>query len=225
MEYEDNSNGGISLLDAIEALSSIVETPWEKSNYEFAEEINWKDPGWLKNGNKEEVVLQIKNIFKVILSHLKTCYHDDEGTAKNTENVEGIKNIMLIVGEAAKKIDRYTDLFHTRHVHSILETREYKQLQNFYRKTISGTIDEALLGKWILGLTERAFHEREKIMLEEKLLDTKHVYVDMDSVKNDSEYELFFIRKEDGSRFFHPPSDQEYHFNLRFWVPVRSREG
>src|SRR5206468_177198 len=38
----------------------------------------------------------------------------------------------------------------------------------------------------------------------DKLTNTKHVFVDLETVKKDTEYELFFIRKEDGSRFFSP---------------------
>lgn len=205
MSYNEESNGGIKLLDAVEALTSIVETPWEAESYESTEldeERNWKDAGWLKNSNKEEVVAQIKSIFKVILTHLKDFYQEDRNPQEFSENNEKIKSIMMIVGQAAKKIDRYTDLFHEKNMHSVTETREYRQLQDFYKKKISKTVDESVLGKWILALTTQAFKEQSKVIAEEKRLDAGHVFVDLDSVKNDTEYELFFIRKQDGSRFF-----------------------
>lgn len=205
MSYQEESTGGIKLLDAVEALSSIVETPWEIESFEGREldgDKNWKHAGWLKGGNKEAVVSQIKSIFKVILTHLTDYYQEDRNAREFSENNEKIKSIMLIVGQAAKKIDRYTNLFHSKTVHSVTETREYRQLQDFYKKKISKSIDEAVLGKWILALTSQAFKDQSKIISQEKRLDAGHVFVDLESVKNDTEYELFFIRKQDGSRFF-----------------------
>lgn len=206
MNSNDESNGSIKLLDAVEALASIVETPWEMESFEGRElldgEKDWKNAGWLKSSDKEEVVSQIKSIFKVILIHLKDYYQEDRNARELSANNEKIKSIMVIVGEAAKKIDRYTDLFHEKNMHSVTETREYRQLQDFYKKNIAKTIDEAVLGKWILALTSQAFKEQSKVIAEEKHLDAGHVFVDLDSVKNDTEYELFFIRKQDGSRFF-----------------------
>lgn len=197
---KNNKNGGLKLLDAVEALSKIAETPWEQDVYEV-DEIDINDPHWLQAKDKEGVVDNIKSIFRVILNHLKDSYQEQYRTMGSSKNVEGIKTIMVIVGEAAKKIDRYTDLFHTKRVRSITEIKEYRQLQEFYNKKISKTINEAVLSKWILALSQRAF---ETARGEEKIHDTKHVFVDLDSVKNDTEYELFFIRKSDGTRFFSP---------------------
>ncbi len=203
MGYNEESNGGIKLLDAVEALASIVETPWELDSFAGRDlDGDWKNAGWLKGGNKEEVVSQIKNIFKVILTHLKDFYQEGRSAKEFSEKNEKIKSIMLIVGQAAKKIDRYTDLFRAKNLHSVTETKEYRQLQDFYKKKISKTIDESVLGKWLLALTSQAFKEQSKVIAAEKRLDAGHVFVDLDSVKNDTEYELFFIRKEDGTRFF-----------------------
>lgn len=198
----ENNGGGIKLLDAVEALSTIVDAPLETLAEPLAkeEEVGWKSVAWLRRENKEQVVANVKEIFNVILRHLKDSYHEKGGTGY-LKNLEGIKTIMLIVGEAAKRIDRYTDLFHTTKVHSVTETREYKALQDFYNKRIAKTIDEAILSKWLFALSQRG---AEEVDLSERSHDAQHVYVDLDSVKNDTEYELFFIRKEDGSRFFSP---------------------
>ena len=39
---------------------------------------------------------------------------------------------MVLVGEAAKKLDKYIELFQKINVRSVTELREYKQLQEFY---------------------------------------------------------------------------------------------
>lgn len=211
MVTHNKDEGGLSLLDAVDALSTITETHWEQEPLplEIVEEkeVNWRDAKWLRSPNKERVISRVKEIFKVILDHLRH-FSNGEGETKiatDSHTLEGIKSLMVLVGEAAKKIDRFTDLFKEKHVHSITELREYKQLQDFYRRRISRTIDQALLGKWILALTQRTLREHQLKTPEEiKAMSAKHVFVDLDSVKKDTEYELFFIRKEDGSRFFSP---------------------
>jgi hypothetical protein len=200
-------SGGISLEDAVEALSAITETHWEDEGLStaLAEEgpIDWRKAVWLRSLSHEKAVGVVKEIFKVILRHLQNFYQA-EPLATDSSTLEGIKSIMLLVGEAAKKIDRFTTLFKESH-RGIAELREYRQLQEFYKRKIARTIDEALLGKWILALTQRTWKDHEKRHTEGiKSLETKHVFVDMDSVQKDTEYELFFIRKEDGSRFFSP---------------------
>ena len=210
MNKEYKSNGGLKLLDAVEALSKIADTPWEiETSQEETDSIDFKDPHWLQRRNKKEVAENIKTIFGIILDHLKSCYqeqntllgHPADG---NPADIEGIKTIMVLVGEAAKKIDRYTDLFHSKKIHSVTETKEYRELQEFYNKKIFKTINEALLSKWVLELSSKAFKGHENPYGKGKTLDTKHVFVDLDSVKRDTDYELFFIRKGDGTRFFNP---------------------
>lgn len=207
MNAHDNDEGGITLLDAVQALSSIAESQWENL-HEVADQdiqINFSNAAWLRSRDSKEVVGTVKEIFKVILNHIKNFYHTEYAVVTDTKTLEGIKAMMVLVGEAAKKIDRFTDIFHQKTLSSVTQLREYKQLQDFYRRKISRTIDEALLGKWILGLTQRTFREDERVLIDgTKALETKHVFVDLDSVKKDTEYELFFIRKEDGSRFFSP---------------------
>lgn len=205
-----NNEGALSLMDAVEALSTIAETHWEENPISMEEQpggiIDWKDAHWLYGKNKEKVANNIRGIFKVILKHLREFYQGESTVVTSSKMLEGIKTIMLLVGEAAKKIDRFTDIFKKQQAHSVLELKEYKQLQDFYKRKISRTIDEALLGKWILALTERTLREHQMVHSDGiRTLETKHVFVDLDSVKRDTEYELFFIRKEDGTRFFSYP--------------------
>ena len=85
--------------------------------------------------------------------------------------------------------------------------REYKELQDFYLRKISRTIDEGVLGKWILALSKKALASKKVPSFPpavKKTTETTRVFVDLESVKKDTEYELFYIRKEDGSRFFSP---------------------
>lgn len=202
------SNGGISLMEAVEALSAIAETHWEQEKSEFAVEeemINLKDPHWLYSKDEGRSREMVKELFKTVLNHLKQFYQSEYTLVTDSKTLEGIKTIMVLVGEAAKKIDHYTTLFKSQHEKSATKLHEYKQLQDFYKKNISRTIDESLLGKWLLALTQRTWLEhKEKHVEGMRSLETRHVFVDLESLKQDKDYELFFVRKEDGSRFFNP---------------------
>lgn len=209
MGFNDKSNSGLNLEDAVSVLSAIAETPWEEEEGLFTIlencPVHMRDRTWLLQHDKHGLALTVKDLFKVILRYMENYYTSGNTFVTGSKTLEGIKTIMVLVGEAAKKIERCTNLFKERKGNGVTDLREYKQLQEFYNRKISRTIDEALLGKWILALTEKTFlRHQEKDEQEIKVFESKHVFVDLDSVKNDTEYELFFIRKEDGSRYFSP---------------------
>jgi hypothetical protein len=203
----DNS---LSLVDAVETLSNIADMDLDKeigiakihSLMVQNEKFSYRTIHWLHKNNTDDTIGFVKEVFKVVLNYLKNFYKTDYTLVTDSKTLDGIKTIMVLVGEAAKKIDKYTQLFHEKHISSVTELKEYKQLQDFYLRKISRTIDEGVLGKWILALSQKAWRHK-KIKLEApQSLATKHAFVDFESVKKDSEYELFTIRKEDGSRFF-----------------------
>lgn len=209
MKTKEKINEHISLLEAVDALTAISESnlPEVPPFVEVQEEgkINFKDTKWLHLPNKEKVKKVLKEILHVILIHLQNVYAENGVVAIDSKQLETVKALMLLVGEASKKLDHYAPLFKQGGSKSMASFSEYKELQDFYKRKISRTVDEAMLGKWILALTQRSM-SRLKIAEEglPSLNETRHVFVDMESVKKDSEYELFLIRKEDGTRFFSP---------------------
>lgn len=165
-----------------------------------ARRIDWVN----KDVNPKGAVTFCKETFKVILAYLQKFYKTQEAFALQTPAMDHIKTIMVLVGEAAKKLDVYTALFHDLKIQSVTSLPEYKKLQEFYQNRIAHQIDDNILGKWILALSKRVKKEREIELTAKTKLALNHVFIDLDSVKNDDEYELFFIRKGDGTRFYHP---------------------
>lgn len=158
---------------------------------------------WLRGQNTESTVKTVREIFRVILNYLKNFYSRDYQTLSSSQTIEGIKDIMVLVGEAAKKLDKYASLSQKSQPFSVLQLKEYKKLQEFYLTRIARKIDEAVLSNWIMALTEQMLAVRSsKTYQSLNEGPAKHVFIDLDSVKKDTEYELFFIRKEDGTRFF-----------------------
>ncbi|MBA2726754.1 MAG: hypothetical protein H0U49_01085 [Parachlamydiaceae bacterium] len=162
---------------------------------------------WLNKGvSPKSAVNFSRESFRVILGYLQNFYDAEETYNVGSPAIEHIKTIMVLVGEAAKKLDHYTALFNHQKINSITGLSEYKKLQEFYQNRIAHQIDDSILGKWIFALAHQGqlpinISEGEEVKTD---LTLNHVFVDLDSVKNDSEYELFFIRKADGSRFFQP---------------------
>lgn len=197
------------IVEAVETLSHIADMDVDKHvgitrKHQFIlndEKISYNTVHWLTYEEAEKTVEIVKDTFKTILHYLKGFYKKEYGYVSDPKAIEGIKAIMVLVGEAAKKLDQCTSLKDKST--SVTELKEYKQLQEFYLNRIARKIDESILGKWILGLTQVKQEKKNLAKKNAKLL-TKHVFVDLESVKKDLEYELFFLKKEDGSKFYSP---------------------
>ena len=204
----------ISILDAVEALETIADLEFERevelaSEDEINEQnhqVTLRTVKWLGKEDHDETAELIKDSFHVVLGYLRNFYKHEYGRNTKPKVIEGVKTIMVLVGEAAQKLDKYTTIFKHTKSKNVKALKEYKELQEFYLTRIARKVDEGVLGKWILGLTKGALAKREA---EAKLkgkrpISSRYVFIDLEAVKRDTEYELFFLRKEDGSRFFNP---------------------
>lgn len=208
--------GALTLVEAVETLSNIADLEFDqdigiRQSHEYTiqnKPLTFHTVHWLHHNDADITVSMVKETFRVILDYLRRFYQKDFASIYDPQAIEGIKAIMVLVGEAAKKLDKYTALFHKAHPKSVTELKEYKKLQEFYFNRIDRKIDEGVLGKWILALSQKDRSEKklhQKVKLEGKASSqTKHIFIDLESVKKDSEYELFFLRKDDGARFFSP---------------------
>lgn len=213
--HEKKGGSTLTLVEAVETLSNIADLEFDhdigiSQKHDLTvhdKPLTYHTVHWLHEKDSASVRI-VKETFRVILNYLRNFYKNEYSAIYDPKAIEGIKIIMVLVGEAAKKLDKYTALFHAKQEKSVTELKEYKKLQEFYLRRIARKIDEGVLGKWILGLTQKVRAERAikpKIKLEGKGTNqAKHVFMDLESVKKDTEYELFLLRKEDGTRFFSP---------------------
>ena len=210
MTYRNKTEQQMTLTDAVEALSTIVDLEPAKHSIASADDYQllsdrlkrWSEKPTIENENNDMEL--VKNIFGTILYHLKNLYVDESLYIADEQKNKQVKTIMLLVGEAASRLDRLTGLFHDTQLKSVHELKEFKQLQEFYINRVARKIDTNLLGKWILGIQGKAASDNATLKPALKTLHTEHVFIDLEGVKKDTEYELFFIRKEDGTRFFDP---------------------
>ncbi len=212
MTYQEGheTSGSVGIIEAIETLTSIADLEIEgpiavAERHEIQLQdmpIIYRTVHWLHKKNAEKVMTVVRETFRTILHYLRRFYRSEYGKLVHHESVEGIKTIMVLVGEAAKKVDKYTRVFLGASTSSIKETKEFRELWGFYERKIAPIAVQESLTKWIreipLSLLEEAAKEKGK------KVPSEHIFIDLDTVKKDSEYELFFIRKENGTRFFNP---------------------
>ncbi|MCB1071671.1 MAG: hypothetical protein KDK96_01065 [Chlamydiia bacterium] len=149
----------------------------------------------LKAEEKEETLSAVKGTFKTVHKYLEHVYTKDREQLKDRDMQRGIKAIMILADEAADKLDKCTSLFkHTYREGKVSEIKEYKDLKTYFKKNILKRFEEVLVSeaKW----EEEWAVEDEKIDIERQGLK------DLEMVKRDKEYELFYIRKDDGKPFF-----------------------
>ncbi|NGX42038.1 MAG: hypothetical protein K940chlam7_00314 [Chlamydiae bacterium] len=204
----------LSILDAVEALSNIADLDFERevdvaTEEEIAEQnhlVTARTVQWLEVEDPDSTITFIRETFHVVLDYLRDFYKHDYKYVSKPQAVEGVKTIMVLVGDAAQKLDKYTTLFSRTKAKNVKSLQEYKQLQEFYLTRVARKIEEGILGKWILALTKDAMARKETAarLKGKRLISTRYVFIDLESVKKDTEYELFFLKKEDGSRFFNP---------------------
>src|SRR5262245_48829198 len=137
MNTHDKKEGSsLTLVKAVEALSQIADLDIER--YKEESDIVVEDQlipfhsfQWIHPKEKDENLKIIKSTFRVILNYLKDFY-ENEPPIYNQKALEGIKTMMVLVGEAAKKLDKYSLLFHQTQAKSVTTLKEFKKLQEFY---------------------------------------------------------------------------------------------
>lgn len=210
---EKHNKDNISIAEAVETLSNIADLKLDKDKGMSQLQKVLQDPNsnfrtvhWVDKNEIGPTITVVKDTFRVILKYLNNFYKQEFTEVSDEKAVEGIKTIMVLVGEAAKKLDRFTTLFHA-HSESVTNFQEYKELEEFYHNHVAKIINEGIVKKtWLLALARKPRVQKKSSvnLVGRKPIESKHVFMDMDSVKKDTEYELFFLRKEDGNRFFNP---------------------
>ncbi len=191
------SHGKLTILEAVDNLSSMAELDQIATAQELPpEETVGEEKTWLNPKHQEENRETVKQTFRVIRNYLQHVYDKEREHLDDPETQKGIHAIMVLAGEAAQKVDKYTSLFKGTYTkEGISELPEYKDLQQFYMNKIMKKFQQALE-------TEEEWQAKWGSVEEDVLDIQKRGLKDLETVRRDKEYELFFIQKEDGRPFF-----------------------
>ncbi len=182
----------MTIMEAVDNLSDMAELDEKKISSKDTPQEEVNPYRWLDPKHKEKAMTRVKGTFQAVHDYLKDIYNKDNKYLTDIEMQKGIQSIMVLAGEAAKKIDT---CFKNVQDEKVSEFKEYRNLHKFYfMKTIKRFHDvlqseEIWIDEWETG--------------EEDIRDIQRVGLrDLEMVKRDRKYELFFIRKEDGNPYF-----------------------
>lgn len=161
------------------------------------EEFGANTVQWL-SGEGSEAVLEILDLtYRAIHQHLKNLYESPDMNWENEKSRKGVASMMLLVGESSKKIETFLEQRLGKQLgQHVADREEYKSLQKFYTQQFVGKFSGGIEGEeaW-----QREWNENKEAVL----LDVSRTGLkDFETVRRDIEYELFYIRNEDGKPYF-----------------------
>ncbi len=196
----------LSVMDAVDNLTHMAEIDLQASIQEegrlieLTEEqiserfhaLSWHDPEYLLY-NRERV----KETFRVIQNYLKQIYEKEKGQLRDANMQKGIQAIMLLAAEAVVKMDQYAEkVTGSKKEERIAQLKEYQELQHYYQTNIIHKFQNYVEIK-------EGWQDEWGLAAEGELLDVQRQGLkDLDTVRQDKEYELFMVRKENGKPFF-----------------------
>ena len=154
---------------------------------------------WLSEEGSESILSLIDATYRSIHSHLFSLYENPEMNWEGERSRKGIAAMMDLVGESAEKMDRYLAYRLGAALPLKIEERDdYKALQRFYSERFSRKFKGGLEG-------DQAWRDEWSVAEEGSPLDVSGSSLkDFESVRRDREYELFYIRNEEGKAYFSP---------------------
>jgi hypothetical protein len=184
-----------SILEAVDNLSSMAELNVEEFEHQREEKesvLHLATSNWLDLKNEEKTVQSVKNTFKVVHNYLKYIYKKEALHIKDIEVQKGVKSIVALATEAASKVDACVK--HFKDKKNVSDCKEFRELIDFYNHKILKRFKEVIE-------SEEAWEE-EWAKQEDVADIQRRGLKDLEAVTKDKDYELFFILKEDGTRFY-----------------------
>lgn len=181
------------------------------------EEFGSDAVAWL-SGEGSGAILEILDLtYFAIQQHLHNLYENAEMNWEDEKVRKGVTAMMDLVGESVQKMEAFFAL-RLGKPQPIAELNAYKALQKFYTHQFVKKFPGGLEGAeaW-----EEEWKENEDVIL---LDASKTGLKDFETVRRDSEYELFYIRNEEGNPYFHPDLLRNIRLSCNFDVEAEHFE-
>jgi hypothetical protein len=151
---------------------------------------------WLSGEGSGAIFEVMEATYHSIRSHLLGLFENPEMDWSSEKMQKGIGALMTLVGESAEKMDRYLAFrLNQSHLPKVSEGTEYKSLHQFYTHRFFPKFGGHVQGNqaW-----EEEWEENEDAALTSA---AGRGLKDFETVRRDQEYELFYIRNEDGKSY------------------------
>ncbi len=143
-----------------------------------------------------QTILDILDLtYRAIHQHLVKLYENPEMDWENEKSRKGTRAMMDLIGESASKMDAFFSLRLGKPLEQkVADREEFKALQTFYSKQFAHRFSEPVEG-------DEAWEEEWRENKEGDLL-SKTGLGNFETVKRDQDYELFYVRNEEGEPYF-----------------------
>lgn len=217
------SQSDLTILEAVENLTNIAEMDGGARigviedhlivhDHDEEEDLSLEAINWLEEKSQHKTEAIVENTFKAVLNYVQDFHQKEFSRFYEEKNQEGIKKMMLLVGKASDKLKSFTHLFSGESKDGIEGTREYKQLTNFYKERIAIEEEDKV------SLIDLSRKDRQLELIrhpieeeDENFLKAKQFILDIEKIKTDDSYELLFIQRDDGTRFY----SQDFYKSLK----------
>ncbi|MEI8300621.1 MAG: hypothetical protein WCG10_03300, partial [Chlamydiota bacterium] len=184
----------LSVLEATDELSSMAELNSDllKKNLENIRKGKGRLLKWLDPENDLHTLERIKEIFQSLSRYCKEIVKD-KAKLKDPDTQQGVEAVIQLAKEAARNLNQHKQLWGRSLKDPDIHTlKEYQELYEIYEKKFSKAKKKGadLKKQWPEALGE------ESLVLESREVK------DLDAIKQDLQYELLYLQKEDGKRFF-----------------------
>lgn len=187
----------VTVMEAVEALAGAAEAAPSEESVLGAEPmlLNLDVLTWHGSRYAERNRERVRESFGAILEYLKNFYEKEKGSLNDLDIQRGIQAVMLLTAEAAQKMDQYAQYEgEERREESVVHLKEYQELQQFYQTKIAQKARHYGVIKGWQNLWKP---------LAMGSPSSADIYqLSWHSVCQDTVYELFLIRKGDGTPFF-----------------------
>lgn len=144
-----------------------------------------------------DVLFEVMDVtYRTIHNHLVSLSEYNEMNWDDQKALKGISAMMALVSESATILDRYVEYRLGKAGVSITERPEYQDLMYYYQNRFSKKLKEK----------------------QEEYETPAEAMVDIEAVKRDRDYELFYLRKEDGGTYYNADTIRNLKLSIDFAV-------
>lgn len=192
----------LGILEVLDNLNSIVEAESldqleVTEDYQFithGEENRVRELYWMQAGPNQLTLDAVRENFRSALHYLQSFYQKVKNNNLEPERfIKEMNSVMLLVGEAAAKLERFDKLFQRK----IPRLEELQGLQDFYKKVVVRPAE---------GSSTKASKSAREVLTAQsetiEVVEGAHQLDDIDLVKRDHRYELFYMYNEHGEDFY-----------------------
>ncbi|MFS8562999.1 MAG: hypothetical protein LVR00_01145 [Rhabdochlamydiaceae bacterium] len=158
---------------------------------------------------------KIQEAFTTLNTYLHHLYQKERPQLRDLHVQIGLQAMMQLANEAATQIEKFTEVFKDS-THLGKEIPEYQQLQQFYQSKIVTKLKISEEGS--SSANNEVLAHAHEIAIE------KQAIKDLESVRQDRDYELFYIHQGDGMPFFNESLERHIRLVGRFDKSLASSE-